>query len=56
MKMDTGDILLLIACGMVANIIGISIGESIHKTASVEHGCAYYHPQTSEFTWVEKSR
>lgn len=55
--MDIYDWLLICAVSAGSIIMGISIGmysTQEYKKITVEHGCAYYHPQTAEFTWVEK--
>lgn len=27
------------------------LSDSVHKQQVIEHGAAYYHPETGEFTW-----
>lgn len=56
--MESSEWLLIIVIILVGIVIGINFGGFIatkeHRTSVIEHGCAYYHPQTSEFTWIEK--
>ena len=50
-RISTALAVLIVA--VAAFLLGATLAVNPYRTQAIEHGAAYYHPQTGDFVWKE---